>query len=121
MTAPTPPGSGPQQASAPPPAPQGGQIVDDVAAAVRTVDGVIALHGGLFGENATYVPGRRVRGIRIGENATDMHLTLAYGRPIAPTVRQVRAAVAAEVTGPVNVTVEDVVPPGIDPDAGDPG
>ncbi len=121
MTAPTPPGSGPQQASAPPPAPQGGQIVDDVAAAVLTVDGVIALHGGLFGENATYVPGRRVRGIRIGENATGIHLTATYGAAIPITAQQVRHAVAAVIPGPVNVTVEDLAPPGIDPDAGDQG
>ena len=53
--------------------------------------------------------------MRLSQEATDIHITLAYGRPIAPTVRQVRAAVAAEVTGPVNITVEDLAPPGTDP------
>ncbi len=120
MTAPH-AGSGRQQALSQPPPPQGGELVDDVAAAVLTVDGGIALHGGLFGETATYVPGRRMPGIRIGENATDIHLTAACGSPVGPTAQRARHAVAAVIPGPVNVTVEDVVPPGIDPDAGDPG
>jgi len=95
--------------------PPGTELADRVAAVVLAVDGDIALHGGVFGETATYLPGRRVPGVRLSQEATDIHLTLAYVRPFAPTVRQVRAAVAAEVTGPVNITVEDLAPPGTDP------
>lgn len=69
------------------------------------------------GRRRRAVPGRRVPGVRLSQEATDIHITLAYGCPIAPTVRQVRAAVAAEVTGPVNITVEDLAPPGTDPHA----
>ncbi len=48
------------------------------------------MHEGLFGENATYLPGRRMPGIRIGENATDIHLTAAYGSPVGPTAQRAR-------------------------------
>jgi len=93
------------------PEPTGVVLADQVAAAVLAVRGVIGLHGGMFGETATYLPGRRVPGVRLTEDVTDIHLSLAYGSPIAATAQQVRTAVAALVTGPVNVTVEDVAPP----------
>jgi len=86
------------------------ELADLVAAAVLTVPGVISLHGGLFGETATYLPGRRVPGVRLTEDVTDIHLSVVYGAPVFATAQQVRTAVAALVTGPVNVTVEDVTP-----------
>ncbi len=79
-----------------------------MAAAVLTVPGVIGLHGGMFGETATYLPGRRVPGVRLTEDVTDIHLSVVY--PVFATAQQVRTAVAALVTGPVNITVEDVTP-----------
>ncbi len=90
--------------------PAGAELADQVAAAVLAVRGVTDLHGGMFGETATYLPGRRVLGVRLTENVTDIHLSLAYGAPVFATAQQVRTAVAALVPGPVNVTVEDVVP-----------
>jgi uncharacterized alkaline shock family protein YloU len=92
------------------PEPTGAEFADQVAAAVLTVRGVSGLHGGMFGETATYLPGRRVPGVRLTEDVTDIHLSLAYGSPIAATAQQVRDALTALVTGPVDVTVEDVVP-----------
>ncbi len=93
------------------PAPPRVELADQVAAAVLTVRGVTGLHGGMFGETATYLPGRRVLGVRLTEDVTDIHLSLAYGAPVFATAQQVRTAVAALVPGPVNVTVEDVAPP----------
>jgi len=101
----------PHQAPRAAPQPPGVELADQVAAAVLTVRGVTGLHGGMFGETATYLPGRRVPGVRLTENATDIHLTLTYGAPVFATAQQVRTAVAALVPGPVNVTVEDVAPP----------
>ncbi len=100
----------PPQALPPVPEPTGVVLADQVAAAVLTVRGVSGLHGGMFGETATYLPGRRVPGVRLTENVTDIHLSLTYGAPVFATAQQVRTAVAALVPGPVNVTVEDVVP-----------
>ncbi len=100
----------PPQALPPVPEPTGAEFADQVAAAVLAVRGVSGLHGGMFGETATYLPGRRVPGVRLTEDVTDIHLSLAYGSPIAATAQQVRDALTALVTGPVDVTVEDVVP-----------
>jgi len=101
----------PHQVPRPAPQPPGVEPADQVAAAVLAVRGVTGLHGGMFGETATYLPGRRVLGVRLTENVTDIHLSLAYGAPVFATAQQVRTAVAALVPGPVNVTVEDVAPP----------
>jgi len=100
----------PHQALHTVPEPTGVVLADQVAAAVLAVRGVTGLHGGMFGETATYLPGRRVPGVRLTEDVTDIHLSLAYGAPVFATAQQVRTAVAALVPGPVNVTVEDVIP-----------
>jgi uncharacterized alkaline shock family protein YloU len=85
------------------------EVVDAIAAAAGAVDGVADLHGGMFGEAATYLPGRRVAGIRHDEHGTEVHVVLLFGYPVRHTAEAVRDAVAPLVTGPVHVTVEDVV------------
>ena len=82
--------------------------VADVAA---RVPGVVALHPGMFGEVGTYLPGRRVAGVRITEDAVDVHIVVVFGSSVRDTAAAVRAAVAAVRPGAaVNVTVEDVAP-----------
>lgn len=88
-----------------------GTPADLVAAAVLEVPGVAGLHGGVLGEVATYLPGRRVPGVRLGDGATDVHVVLGWGAPIAATTDAVRGAVRALVPGAVHVTVEDVAGP----------
>ncbi len=85
------------------------ELADVIAAAVTAVDGVADLHGGMFGEAATYLPGRRVPGIRLGDDGTEIHVSLQFGAPLRATAEAVRDAVAPLVSGPVHVTVEDVV------------
>jgi uncharacterized alkaline shock family protein YloU len=83
---------------------------DLVAAAVTAVPGVAALHGGMFGEVATYLPGHRVPGIRVNtDGVTEIHVTLLYGASVRDTAAMVRDAAAAVVGGVVDVTVEDMV------------
>lgn len=85
---------------------------DTVAALARAVPGVAALHPGMFGEVATYLPGRRVTGVRIRGGAVDVHLTVWPAAPVRATAAAVRAAVAAGFPGhTVNVTVEDIAVP----------
>ncbi len=83
---------------------------DRIAAAVLAVPGVAGLHAGSFGEVATYLPGRRVTGVRIGRDAVDVHVSVGIDVPIRPTAAAIRRAVAALSALPINVTVEDVVP-----------
>jgi uncharacterized alkaline shock family protein YloU len=90
--------------------PEAPHLADRVVEAVLAVPGVAGLHGGVFGEVATYLPGRRVTGIRLRDNGAGVHVTLVYGTPVLDAAERVRAAVASLVTGPVSVTVEDVVP-----------
>ena len=87
------------------------ELADVIAAAVTAVPGVAELHGGMFGEAATYLPGRRVPGVRLGDDGTEVHVSLLFGVPVRPTAEAVRNAVAPLVSGPVHVTVEDVVRP----------
>ncbi|OZE12487.1 hypothetical protein CH249_04915 [Rhodococcus sp. 05-2255-3B1] len=82
---------------------------EDIADAVLAVDGVVGLHGGMFGEAATYLPGRRIAGIRIDDEGTEVHVTLEFGVAVRETADAVRSTVAAMVDGPVHVTVEDIV------------
>jgi len=88
---------------------------DRVAAAVLAVPGVTGLHAGSWGEVGTYLPGRRVDGVRLRDDSTDVHITVAMGSVVADVARAVRAAVADLVTTPVAVVVEDVTSPTRDP------
>lgn len=89
--------------------PGGVETVDAVAAACRSVPGVADLHPGMFGEVATYLPGRRVPGVRVTPDAVDVHLVVHRDVPVRLTAAAVREAVAGVVPGmPVNVTVEEI-------------
>ena len=89
------------------------EVADRVALAVLSVPGVHDLHGGVLGEVATYLPGRRVTGVRLRDGDTQVHLVLSWGAPIASTTDEVRARVAAIVPGTVHVAVEDIAAPGV--------
>jgi hypothetical protein len=86
-------------------------LADRVAEAVLSVPGVHALHGGVLGEVATYLPGRRVAGIRLLDGVTQVHLVLDWDAPMSATIDEVRARVAALVPGVVHLAVEDVQGP----------
>lgn len=85
---------------------------EQVAAAALGVPGVAGLHAGSFGEVATYLPGRRVSGVRLRDDSTEVHVTAVMGTPLRELADAVRAAVSPLVDTPVGVVVEDVVPSG---------
>lgn len=91
------------------------RLADSVAALVTGVPGVRRLHGGLFGEVATYLPGRRVAGVTVREDGVEVHVVLEASAPIRATAQRVHAALADAVDLPVRVVVEDVEPPAPDP------
>ena len=84
------------------------ELADLVAAATRSVPGVSDLHAGAFGEVATYLPGRRVTGVRMGDAITEVHVVVDMGTPVLATAAAVRAAVHPLVGTEVQVYVEDV-------------
>lgn len=82
---------------------------DRVAAAVVSCPAVSALSGGRFGEVATYLPGRRVTGVRIEPTGVEVHVVGRYGVPVTQIADQVRAALGPLVAGrPVLVAVDDL-------------
>lgn len=85
-----------------------GELAEAVAAAVRSVPDVHDLHGGSFGEVATYLPGRRVAGVRLTDDGCELHIVTRGASPLTATVELVRDAVRPLVSGPIDVTVEDI-------------
>ncbi len=83
-------------------------MAERAAAAALAVPGVAGLHGGEFGTVATYLPGRRVTGIRIDDDTCAVHVTVRYPADLFATAEGIRAAVRAVVAVPVDVTIEDL-------------
>ena len=110
----TAPGTGAAAPSAPAARPAAGVrsvelSADDVAAAVLACPLVVSLSGGRLGEVATYLPGRRVTGVRIGEAGITVHVVAAYGPTCAQVAAQVRQALQTVAGGlPVTVGIDDL-------------
>lgn len=79
-----------------------------VAATVLAVPGVVRLHGGRFGEVGTYLPGRRVTGVRLGDEGTEVHVVVTGAEPVPRTAARIQRAVSAIAPMPVRVHVEDI-------------
>ncbi len=82
---------------------------DQIADQVRRVDGVADLSGGVTGEIATYLPGRRVPGVRISPDRVEVHLVVESRRPVHEVADAVRRALRPLVgSQPVDVVVADI-------------
>lgn len=91
-----------------------------IAAAVAGCPAVANLHGGAYGEVATYLPGGLVIGVRTSDDEIALHVIGLWPATLAEIAGQVRAAVepfAAAI--PVSVTVEDLELPGAEGAPGD--
>ncbi|MEU7827257.1 hypothetical protein [Catellatospora sp. NPDC049133] len=92
-----------------------------IAGAARACRGVEALLGG-FPEVATYLPGRRVLGVRVTPRAVEIQLRAAWGIPAYEVAAGVQAAVVPLAPGrAVDVTIGGLGdPPEAGPPAGGP-
>jgi len=81
---------------------------DQIAAAVLAVPGVAGLHGGLFGEVATYLPGRRIAGIRLSEDRGEVHIIAHLNGSVLETAEQAQRAASAIAGYPIDVVVDDL-------------
>ncbi|WP_380166347.1 hypothetical protein [Jannaschia sp. R86511] len=121
----------PTPASVPSRPPVGGEdpraehLADVLAAAVLATPGVVGLHGGRFGEIGTYLPGRRVVGVRVspgpgpdtgsglgrGPGSVELHVVVEpWSLPgVGETVREAATPLAGGLD--VFVVVADVVDP----------
>ncbi|MEV0697538.1 hypothetical protein AB0I53_06410 [Saccharopolyspora sp. NPDC050389] len=72
---------------------------------------VVRLHGGQFGEIASYQPGSKIVGVRLPDSgAAEIGVVLRLDRPLPEILGEIRGALA-EVLGaaPVDITVADVI------------
>lgn len=96
-----------------------GVDVDAVAAAVLACSAVARLSGGLLGEVATYLPGRRVRGVVVrehpgaGETDLDVRVVATFGPTMSEVADQVHRAIALAAPGRSRtVAIDDIDVPG---------
>lgn len=93
--------------------PEPRSVAEVVAAVVLAVPGVVRLHGGPFGGIGTYLPGRRVTGVRIDDDGTEVHVVLSATEPVAATAGRIQRAVSAVAPMPVRVHVDDIDQPAV--------
>jgi hypothetical protein len=87
--------------------------VDPIVAAVLACPLVAGLHGGRDGEAVTYLPGRRITGIRITVDQVAIHVVARYPAVMDQVAGQIRRAVAPLAPGlRVDVAIEDLAVPG---------
>ncbi len=85
---------------------------DAVVRAALASPGVAGMSSGALGEVASYLPGRRVPGVRDTAEALEVHVVARWGAVLPELGEAVRAAVAPLASGrPVAVFVDDVESP----------
>ncbi|WP_018180709.1 hypothetical protein [Jongsikchunia kroppenstedtii] len=95
-------------------------VAERIAAAVAAVPGVAGLHGGQFGEIGTYLPGRRVAGVRLTADRCEVHISVqmhtdpdidgpaSAGESVLDMADRIRRTASAIVDLPVDVVIEDL-------------
>ena len=82
---------------------------DALSAAVLACPAVAGLTGGRLGGAATYLPGRRVEGVVIGDDAVILHVVMAREGTVRSLQQQVVSAARPLTAGlPVEIVVEDL-------------
>jgi hypothetical protein len=91
---------------------------DQISTAVLACPDVAGMSAGTLGEIRSYLPGRTVPGVRLGDEAVEVHVVARYGPPLPEVAGQIGRALAPLLPGrAVRVVVEDILLPG-DQDAG---
>jgi hypothetical protein len=90
-----------------------GAAADAIASAARRCPAVADLYGGGLVQVATFLPGRRVEGVRLEEQRVLLSVVAAWGVPLVALADQVRAAVAPLAGGRrVDIHVAEIRLPG---------
>lgn len=83
--------------------------VDAVAEAVSACPSVARLTPGSGVELVTYLPGRRVAGVRMGDDGLEVHVVARYGPTMAEVAEEIRAALRPVVGDvAISVTIHDI-------------
>jgi hypothetical protein len=92
-----------------------GALSERVADALLAHPDVVRLSAGRYGSVATYLPGRRLEGVALGDGdePARVSVVLRLGAPVPATASALRALVALETGAErVDVVVTDVEPAG---------
>jgi hypothetical protein len=82
--------------------------VDGVVAAAAACPAVAAVSAGMYGEVATYLPGRRVSGIRVNDTDVEVHV-VARAHALQDVYAQIAAATRSLIGGRrLTVAVDDL-------------
>jgi hypothetical protein len=86
--------------------------IDAVAAIVRGCAGVSALDGGLYGEVASYLPGRTVPGVAVDDSRIRVQVRSQWGVPATEVAALITAGLAP-LAGPraIDVAIADIDDP----------
>lgn len=85
---------------------------ESVAASVLESRSVVDLFSGDAVEVATYLPGKRVKGVRVRENEIEVHVVARWGSSMAAVADEIRRSVEPVAGGlPVSVFIDDVNSP----------
>lgn len=85
------------------------RLIVSIADTVEAHPAVARLDGGRFDAVASYLPGRRVDGIRLDEDLLELSVVLRMGRPVQVVANEVRQQVAPLVPGrSIDVVVTDL-------------
>lgn len=84
-------------------------LAEAIVARVLATPGVAALHGGMFGEVAIYLPARRIVGVQMDATHVAVHIVMTWGADVRRVAADVQTGVA-QLTPErsVSVTVEDI-------------
>ncbi|MGD0700301.1 MAG: hypothetical protein ABSA02_10500 [Trebonia sp.] len=86
--------------------------VDAVAAVVRGCPGVSGLDGGQYGEVTTYLPGRAVPGVTIGDGRVLVQVRAAWDTEVPRLAAAISGALSAVTRNrPVDVMIADIDDP----------
>jgi hypothetical protein len=86
--------------------------LDAVADAVRSCGSVSDLSSGPSGTVATYLPGRKVPGVRMLDGEVEIHVVARWDAPVARVAEEIRKAVIPHVGATaITVYVDDVEDP----------
>ena len=86
-----------------------GVDIDALHTAVAACPDVSGLGSPGLAGLTTYLPGRRIAGLRISPDLLELEVVAAWGASVADIAAQIRSAVSGLVAGrPVNITVADI-------------
>jgi len=86
-----------------------------LAGLVLSCPAVVAMHAGVVGEAATYLPGGRVSGLRVSPARVEVHVVVRWPVPADEVAAQVWAVTGQVVGGRrVDVVIGDVLLPETD-------